>query len=101
MSFPLKCNWSGAFAIDKKLMEVRAGSVRGPGCTGGPRPTGDDAAAADDRVLTVCCLPSRVAVFGTKYQRLREKIGSRVNRDRNGASDAGATLCACCIPGLD
>src|ERR1700722_289709 len=88
--FIVRGSWaSGAIAIDKKLMKVRAGSVGSPGCTGGLRPTGDNPAAANDWVLTVCCFPDGVAVLWTKYQGFRKKICSRVNRDRDGASYAG------------
>src|ERR1700722_14190091 len=81
-------------------MEVRTGSVRRPCRTGGPGPTGDDPAAANDRVLAVSSLPDGVAVLRAKDHCLGKKIRSRANRNGDGARDARATLCAGCITGF-
>src|ERR1700735_4818965 len=81
-------------------MEVRTGSVRRPSCAGGFGPAGDDSAATNDRVLAVSCLPDGVAVLGAKDQGLGKKIRPRANGNGDGASDAGATLCAGCIAGF-
>ena len=81
-------------------MEVGTGSLRRPGRTGGPGPAGDDSAATNDRVLAVSCLPDGVAVLRAKGQCLGKKIRSRVNRNSDGALNAGATLRTGCITGF-
>src|ERR1700733_1344376 len=88
-------------AIDKELMEVRTRSVRRPYRARTLSPTGDDSAAADDRMLAVNCLPDSIAILRAEYQRLRKKICSCANRNRDGARATRATLCTRCISRLN